>query len=75
MIEKANEKGLFPFDWNITPFSFLIKCIVHVCVYFILFFLFIYFYYTTKSLSLVGGSLFRCGLCLGGGGGGGLRVA
>ena len=47
----------------------MIKCIVYVCV-FILFYFFadIIFYYTTKSLSLVGGSLFHSGLCLGGGG-------
>ena len=71
--------GLLLSDWNITPFSFLIKCIFHVHVFILFFFFFffffwqiyIFFYYTTKSLSLVGGRLFRSGLCLGGGGGGG----
>ena len=50
----------------------------HVCLFYLFFYLYFFFlyifYYTTKSLSLVWGSLFRSGLRLGGGGGGGLCV-
>ena len=59
--------GVTSLDWNITPFS-LIKCIVNVCVCLFYLYIYIYIYYSTKSLSLVGCSLFRSGLRLGGGG-------